>query len=168
MECEVCGKAIYGRAEKVSLDGARLYVCSSCANFTPSHRTYETTPQPIQPATRAPRKPRPSTPRPPRQELIPDNRALVSNYGKRIRKAREQQGYTHKELSRKIGERISLLQKVETEKMVPDRLLITKLEHTLKIRLQEVATMQPGEVPRKKLTDLTLGDIAVLEKSKEQ
>ena len=52
--------------------------------------------------------------------------------------------------------------------MVPDRLLITKLEHTLKIRLQEVATMQPGEVPRKKLTDLTLGDIAVLEKSKEQ
>lgn len=165
MECEVCGKAIYGRAEKVSLDGARLYVCSSCANFTPSHRTYETAHQPIQ---RAPRKPRPSTPRPPRQELIPDNLALISNYGKRIRKAREQQGYTHEELSRKIGERISLLQKVEIEKMIPDRSLITKLEHTLKIRLQEVATMQPGEVPRKKLTDLTLGDIAVLQKSKEQ
>jgi putative transcription factor len=165
MECEVCGKAIYGRAEKVSLDGARLYVCANCAHFTPSHQTYETKPQPIQ---RAPRKPRPSTPRPPRQELIPDNLALVTDYGQRIRKAREQQGYSHAELSRKIGERISLLQKVETEKMVPDRSLITKLEHTLKIRLQEIATMQPGEVPKKKLTDLTLGDIAVLQNSKEQ
>lgn len=164
MECEVCGKAIYGRAEKVSLDGARLYVCSSCAQFTPSHRTYETKQQPVQ---RAPRKPRPSTPRPLRQELIRDNLALVTDYGQRIRKAREQQGYSHKELSRKIGERISLLQKVETEKMVPDRPLITKLERTLKIRLQEVATIKPGEVPKKKLTDLTLGDIAFLPKSKE-
>ena len=166
MECEVCGKTIYGRAEKVSLDGARLYVCSSCAHFTPTHRTYETKQQP--PIHRAPRKPRPSTPRPPRQELIPDNLALVSDYGKRIRKARERQGYSHETLSRKIGERVSLLQKVETEKMVPDRSLITKLEHTLKIRLQESATIQPGEIPRRKLTDLTLGDIAILQKNKDQ
>jgi putative transcription factor len=165
MECEVCGKTIYGRAEKVSLDGARLYVCSNCAQFTPSHQTYETKHQPI---PRAPRKPRPSPPRSPRQELIPDNRALVSDYGKRIRKAREQQGYSHETLSRKIGERVSLLQKVETEKMVPDRSLITKLEHTLKIRLQETATIQPGEIPRNKLTDLTLGDIAILQKNKDQ
>jgi putative transcription factor len=163
MECEVCGKAIYGRAEKVSLDGARLYVCSSCAQFTPSHQTYEIKQQPVQ---RAPRKPRPSTPRSPRQELIPDNLALVTDYGQRIRKAREQQGYSHEELSRKIGERISLLQKVETEKMVPDRPLITKLEHTLKIRLQEIAT-RASEVPKQKLTALTLGDIAVLQKNKE-
>jgi putative transcription factor len=165
MECEVCGKTIYGRAEKVSLDGARLYVCSSCAHFTPTHRTYETKQQPVQ---SAPRKPRPSTPRPPRQELIPDNLALISDYGKRIRKAREEQGYSHEKLSRKIGERVSLLQKVETEKMVPDRSLITKLEHTLKIRLQESATIQPGEIPRSKLTDLTLGDIAILQKNKDQ
>ena len=165
MECEVCGKTIYGRAEKVSLDGARLYVCSNCAQFTPSHQTYETKQQPIQ---RAPKKPRPSAPRSPRQELIPDNRALVSDYGKRIRKAREQQGYSHETLSRKIGERVSLLQKVETEKMVPDRSLITKLEHTLKIRLQESATIQPGEIPRSKLTDLTLGDIAILQNDKDQ
>ena len=165
MECEVCGKTIYGRAEKVSLDGASLYVCSSCAHFTPTHRTYETKQQPVQ---RAPRKPRPSTPKPPRQELIPDNLALISDYGKRIRKAREEQGYSHETLSRKIGERVSLLQKVETEKMVPDRSLITKLEHTLKIRLQESATIQPGEIPRSKLTDLTLGDIAILQKNKDQ
>jgi putative transcription factor len=165
MECEVCGKTIYGRAEKVSLDGARLYVCSSCAHFTPTHRTYATKQQPIQ---RTPRKPRPSTPRPPRQELIPDNLTLVSDYGKRIRKAREQQGYSHETLSRKIGERVSLLQKVETEKMVPDRSLITKLEHTLKIRLQESATLQPSEIPQRKLTDLTLGDIAILQKNKDQ
>jgi len=166
MECEVCGKTIYGRAEKVSLDGARLYVCSSCAHFTPTHRTYETKQQP--PIHRAPKKPRPSTPRPPRQELIPDNLALVSDYGKRIRKARERQGYSHETLSRKIGERVSLLQKVETEKMVPDRSLITKLEHTLKIRLQESATIQLGEIPRRKLTDLTLGDIAILQKNEDQ
>lgn len=164
MECEVCGKTIYGHAEKVSLDGARLYVCSSCAHFTPSHRTYVTKHQPVQ---RTPRKSRPSAPRSPRQELIPNNLALVSDYGKRIRKAREQHGYSHESLSRKIGERVSLLQKVETEKMVPDRSLITKLEHTLKIRLQEAASIQSGEIPRKKLTDLTFGDIAILQKTKD-
>ncbi len=165
MECEVCGKDIYGRAEKISLDGARLYVCSSCSQLTPSHQTYETKQQPI---PRAPIRPRPSTSQQSRQELLPDNLALVTDYGKCIRKAREQQGYSHEDLSRKIGERISLLQKVETEKMIPDRLLITKLEHALKIQLQEVATTRPEEIPRNKLTDLTLGDIVVLQKRKEQ
>jgi len=40
---------------------------------------------------------------------------------------------THDALSRTIGAKVSVLQKLETGKMVPDRDLAKRLEHTLKI-----------------------------------
>ena len=124
MECEVCGRQIYGRAHKVIIDGAKLLVCSGCTQFTPSRWSSDTNTQQATPRPRPPR--RQSKPRP-RQELIADNFVLINGYGNRIRKARENLGLTHKELSRKIGEKISLLQKLETEKMIPDTILIKKL-----------------------------------------
>jgi uncharacterized protein (TIGR00270 family) len=73
-------------------------------------------------------------------------------------------GLTHEELSRTIGEKISLLQKLETEKMIPDQDVAQKLGHTLKIKLFE----QPSKVSIEdkfttKPTGLTLGDLISLQ-----
>jgi putative transcription factor len=94
----------------------------------------------------------------------------VEGYGKRIRRGREKLGFTHEELSRKIGEKISLLQKLETEKMTPDLALAKKLENTLRIKILGAPTKaQVGdEVNAHKPTDLTLGDVVVVQKRDER
>jgi putative transcription factor len=107
---------------------------------------------------------------PSQQRLIFDDSVVVEGYGKRIRQGREKLGLNHEELSRKIGEKISLLQKLETEKMTPDLALAKKLENTLKIKiLGSLTTTQVGEeVYAQKPTDLTLGDVVVVQKRDER
>jgi len=99
-----------------------------------------------------------------------DDSVVVEGYGKRIRRGREKLGLTHEELSRKIGEKISLLQKLEMEKMTPELALAKKLESNLKIKiLGSPTTAQVGEeVSAHKPTALTLGDVVVVQKRDER
>jgi len=168
MECEVCGRQIYGRAYKTIIDGARLLVCPECAQLTPSASKHE--PEKPKATVKKPQPmSRPIRARQPTQTLIPEDLVLAEGYGKSIRIGREKQGLTHEELNRKIGERVSLLQKLETEKIVPDLSLAKKLENTLRIKiLVPPPKIQIGEeMLAKKPTDLTLGDVVVMQKKKK-
>jgi len=49
---------------------------------------------------------------------------------------------SHEDLGKKTRERVSVLRKIELDKMVPDLSLAEKLEHTLKIKLR-VLTSEP-------------------------
>lgn len=60
---------------------------------------------------------------------------LVNDFPKQIKRAREKLQLTHEDLGRQIGEKVSLLQKIEIGKMVPDQVLAKKLEHILRIKL---------------------------------
>ncbi len=60
---------------------------------------------------------------------------LVDDFAKQIKLAREKLRLTHSELGSRIGEKVSLLKKIETGKMVPEQTLARKLEHMLRIRL---------------------------------
>lgn len=62
---------------------------------------------------------------------------LVENYGAVIRQAREKLGLTQAELAMKIAEKLSVIKKVEAERLKPDERLAQKLERALKIRLIE-------------------------------
>jgi putative transcription factor len=78
-------------------------------------------------------------------------------------------GLTHEELSRTIGEKISLLQKLETEKMIPDQNVTRKLEHTLKIKLFELPSKVSIEDEfTTKPTGLTLGDLVSLHQKSDE
>ena len=65
-----------------------------------------------------------------------------------------------------------MLQKIETEKMVPDQRLSRKLEHTLKIRLlKPVDNIRTQNDFITKPIKLTLGDVVTIkrhEKNKEE
>ncbi len=168
MECEVCGRQIYGRGRKTVIEGAELLVCPECAKLTPSPRKHEPEKPRIlekrsQPATR------PTLARRPSQTSMSEDLVLAEDYGRWIRNGREKLGLTHEELSRKIGEKISVLQKLETGKITPDLALAKKLENMLRIKiLVPTPKIQVGEeMLVNKPASLTLGEIVVLKKGEE-
>jgi putative transcription factor len=77
----------------------------------------------------------------------------------RVRHQRMKLGLSQEELAKRVKEKLSVIQKIETGKMAPDTKLCRELEHELKIKLL---------VPRKEISDvpkatppaeITLGDI---------
>ena len=132
--CEVCGREIFGAPFRAIIEGANLAVCSQCSKLgsgfweepktTPKHRAR--TSRPNQPITFAKRK---------KLATMPETLELAENVGQLVRQAREGLGMSHEDLGRKTRERVSILRKIENNKMVPDLVLAEKLEHTLKIKL---------------------------------
>jgi uncharacterized protein (TIGR00270 family) len=68
---------------------------------------------------------------------------------------------SHKELGRKIGEKVSVIQKLEVKKIVPNQTLIKKLGYTLKIQLTQPfeSITTEKDVSTIKFMEPTLGDI---------
>lgn len=93
---------------------------------------------------------------------------LTENFGSLIREAREKMGLSHEDLGRKIGEKVSVLKKVEGEKMSPDKKLAAKLEHILKVKL--LVQAEEHEVPETVLpsSQLTFGEVARLKTGKRR
>ena len=91
---------------------------------------------------------------------------MVEGYDSKIRQAREKLGLSLEELGKKINEKASVLSKLETGKMAPNNMLVTKLEHALKIKLlvpikEEKMSV---ELPRATASEPTLGDLVQLNK----
>jgi putative transcription factor len=91
---------------------------------------------------------------------------VVEGYDSKIRQAREKIGISHEELGKKINEKASVLRKIETGKMTPNNMLVTKLEHALKIKLLVPVSEEkiPQDIPKLPNRELTLGDLMQLNK----
>jgi len=170
LDCEVCGEPIFGRGIKVLIDGAELIVCGRCASratvakapkpasFTPPTKS---TPSPSRP------RPQPQTRRLPPAPTVPEGVELVDNYGQVVRKARQAMQLSQEDLCRKIAEKVSVLHKIESGRFVPDDSLVKKLEYALKIQLlQPSSKAPPAEEKFSRPTELTLGDVAVMQKKR--
>ena len=175
MDCEVCGEVILGKGVDVLIDGARLIVCRRCASGatvarawarstnTPASKTVEkkilTQSKTLHQASRK----RFAS----RSRVVPEGRELVENYGQQIRKARQEMRVSQEEFSRKIAEKVSVLQKIEAGKLVPEDSLVRKLEHALKIHLvHKVSEKSSAEQKFSPPLELTLGDVAVMQQKK--
>ncbi len=97
---------------------------------------------------------------------MPERRELVQDYGQVIRRAREALQLSQEELSRKIAEKNSVLQKIEGGRLVPPEALVQKLERTLKIRIVQEVSEVPIDGKAAHPEELTLGDIAVMRKKR--
>ncbi len=164
MDCEVCGKTILGKPHRAVISGARLIVCAECARLSSSSWK----PTPYQPplTMRPTAVRRPSVVRPRPLSPVPEELEIVDDYAQRIRKAREGLNLNHEELGRKVSERVSVLQKLETGKMVPTQALARKLEYALKIKLlkPQSSRSEDKELLAKKPVELTLGDVVTFKK----
>lgn len=169
MRCEVCGRKIIGTPVKAIIEGAKMIVCPDCSKLSKVQWEIESIPS-------KPRKikatnvliPAISTKR--QVPQVAETLELIDKYGSLIRQAREKMGLTHEDLGRKISEKVSVLKKIENEKMTPTYQLAERLEHTLKIKLY-IPLAEP-KIPSSSISlkprEVTLGDLINVKKMEEK
>jgi putative transcription factor len=153
-ECEICGRE--GAGYLVMIEGARMQTCSECAK---GGKILEA-PRPVAPA------PRPGASGAPlmrgRAELD-----IVSDFGAKIKAAREKMHIERNVLAEMISEKESTIERLEHEKMLPSESVALKLQKALGIKLLEQdAGDSYSAAPRDKGKGLTLGDIVFVKKKK--
>ena len=84
---------------------------------------------------------------------------LVDDIAQRVRKNRAKLGLSQEDLAKRVKEKLSVIQKIETGKITPDIRLCRELEHELKVKLlvphTEIEDVPKGSPP----SEVTLGDI---------
>lgn len=172
MRCEVCGRQIRGEPRKVMIERAKMLVCERCAELGSLYVEPEVkiskTSSAIGNRGTTPTSTVFLTKR--AETTLPEEVEIAENFGSLIREARERLGLSHEDLGKKIGEKISVLKKVESEKMFPDEKLATKLEHVLKVKLLVQAEKEEVPLPAstRQTSTLTLGEIARLKTGKRR
>ncbi len=159
---EVCGHKIHGSPTRALIEGAKLTVCVECSKHGKiiSEEEFEVkapkrTPAPIHFAQKKTVGAK-----------VEITQEVIEGFDAKIRHAREKLGLSHEELGKRISEKESVLRKLETGKMTPNNMLVTKLEHALKIKLlvpisEEKVTREVSKSPSR---ELTLGDLIQLNK----
>lgn len=171
MRCEVCGRKIHENPNRVVIEGAKLYACNECAKhgkttweeapklkFTESQRQAAPGAVPIRGPIQIRKKII--------QARVDTSQEIVQGYSDIIRQARERMGLSTEDLGMKINEKESVLRKIETGKISPNDLLVSKLERTLKIKLLiPVAEEKVSKsLPKTAGQELTLGDVMKADK----
>lgn len=143
--CDMCGK-ITEKLFITLVEGTELNVCKKCSNFGKIIKKKKSIKKQKIKQDKITKH---------EKELIQEVR---EDYSDIIRKKRERLGLKQKELAVKLAERESLVQKVETGKIIPSLKLSRKLEKFLNIELvvqKEVENTSLKKTPGK----LTIGDI---------
>lgn len=144
---------------KTRIEGANMLVCGECAKLGSVAWEDKTEPRLKKVARRMPAPMLPPRKQPPL--LVSNGLELTDDLGTKIRLAREKAGLSHQELGKRISEKVSVLRKIESGKMVPDNLLTEKLQHALHLKL--LVPVSEPKVPTVALASRpaapTLGDI---------
>jgi putative transcription factor len=94
---------------------------------------------------------------------------FAENLGAKVRKARQKLRLSQEDLGKKIREKVSLLKKIETGKVLPNHELAIRLEHALKIKIFVPPSEPETHVARVSSSrGITLGDIVHLKKEKTE
>ena len=168
MQCEVCGRQIVGIPRRVIIEGAKMTTCGECVKLGSGEWNPEPSPRQLTKMKTKITLQIPSARRSVSLD-VPEDLEITENYGAHVRQAREKMGLDHEALGRRIGEKVSVLKKIENGKIVPDQKLAAKLEQTLKIKLlvhvSEPETVAPSSPPS---TGVTLGEIVQLKDEKRR
>ncbi len=175
LQCEVCGREIIGKPHRVIIEGAKMITCSECAKLGSDYWTPE--PRTLKPKTPT-RKVFKSTAKVSslrrRSSVAPtsiyEGMEVVEGYGLIVKRARESLGLTPEDLGKRIGEKESVIKKIESEKIMPDIRLATKLEHALRIKLLTKVSEAEEKIPitTKPTRTITLGEIVHLKSGKRR
>lgn len=137
MQCDVCGREIIGKPHRVVIEGANVTTCAECAKLGSGYWV----PREENPAKKAVPRLSKSTKSVVSGKYslartqLQDDYEIVEGFGSIIKRAREKLGLTPEDLGKIIGEKESVIKKIEGERIVPDIRLATKLERALKIKL---------------------------------
>ena len=167
-ECQICGSIIWGKGQRVILEGAKITVCHNCAQHgtkiqKPSSYTYGK--KPIQ------KKPYSATKRQNYKPNTIEELEIVSDYARKVRNARSKLGLNQDQFSQKLNEKPSLIRRIETGKAKPTVKLAKKILQIYKIQLlvksDEIMDISVQENKfMKKSSGSSLGDIAIIKKKR--
>ncbi|MBI2076045.1 MAG: TIGR00270 family protein [Candidatus Aenigmarchaeota archaeon] len=135
MECELCGR---NAVRKAVVEEALLNVCSDCVRYGTEVREVE---KPVK-----------------EKPVSLEDVSLDPSFATIIKSRRESLGFDREELAKKIGEKVSVISRVE-KGMHPTVHLTKKLEKALKIKLLGYEFREQRLVASK-TGELTLGDVA--------
>jgi len=160
LRCEVCGRKIHSSPIRAIIEGAKLTVCSECSKHGKIIREETILKQVAPKKTLSPIPVRTAKIKT-ATATVDTTQEVVEGYDSKIRQAREKLGISHEELGKKINEKASVLRKIETGKMTPNNMLVTKLEHALKIKLLVLVSEEKiaQEIPKSPNRELTVGDL---------
>ncbi len=156
MLCEMCSSP--NATLKIDVEGSRLNVCEKCAKYgriisriAPAPSSADKNKTAKQQEAALPKK---------RTESV---QLMKPDCAKIVKTAREKTGLTQEEFSKRINERESIINKVESGHMKPDLELARKLERALKISLVDTVEIEPGvqdeQEKKRGATGLTIGDM---------
>lgn len=151
MNCEICGRKISAKPIKIEIDRSILMVCPECSRFGTI----------VKKENLKVFKPK----KLPKTEVSYDEEELIENFGEVIRKRREELGISREEFAKKLGEKESVIRRIESNEMYPSKDLISKIERLLKISLRMKIEKIIEDVPKD--FKLTLGDVAIVKEGKQ-
>jgi putative transcription factor len=172
LNCDICGRQIQGRPNRVVVEGAKMTTCDVCARLGTPYKEpkpiFLTTPtlgpRPMPVVVSHPVPSKPADKRAPREVQELD---IADNYPQIIQKARTKHGLSQEDLAMKVKERLSVIRKIELGKMMPNLRLVKELEHVLRIKLLVLTSEPPVPKPAPGATkEVTLADVAKI-RSKE-
>jgi len=171
-ECPVCGGIIWGRGQKVILEGARVTVCDNCAQYGKKVSTQtkksKYSPKRSQFASQTEKKPIIKRKSSFSSKLIEDDIEIIPDYAKKIRDVRSAKNLNQDQFAQKLNEKPSLLRRIEAGKAKPTIKLAKKIEKVYGISL--IKKSDSVVVDTKKYMKTTggtsLGDIAFIKKKK--
>ncbi len=164
-ECQICGSIIWGRDQRVILEGARITVCYNCARNGIKIQNTSVNLQRKKPIKKKPyTTPKSKTFKP----TIINDLEIVSDYAKRVRNARNSLGLNQDQFAQKLNEKPSLIRRIETEKAKPTVKLAKKIQKIYKIQLLTQADEMDFNIQEKKFmkksSRSSLGDIAFIKR----
>lgn len=160
MTCDMCGnkEAVYN----AEVEGSLMQLCNSCASHGEIKSKIRREEQ-VKPEKKEKLPSKPSVE--PVEEIV---EIITSDYASKIKKAREKQLLKQEDVARKLNEKESVIQNVESGKMQPSIPLARKLERYFKITLvEEYKEKKPVVKQKEAKGSLTLGDIAMVRKRKK-
>lgn len=142
MQCEICGTE-RGRFFKINFEGSELIVCENCSDYGTNKKPILENIKPKKSFVQSytpPNRPQIQMKKPPVSE-----RVLVSDFGQRIRKAREKRNMKIEELGKLLYTKASEVNRFEAGSLKPSDKMITKLENMLDIELIETISSEDYE-----------------------
>ena len=166
-ECPICGGIIWGRGQKVLIEGAKMTVCNACAQH--GTRIKSGAPKNMQKreVSKKPSKPTYNTPSYKPKDNF-DELELVADFAERIRNARIKSKLSQELFAQKLHEKLSLMKRIETGKAKPTIPLAKKIEKTYNITLLQKSSQEEINYKSyvKRGSGSSLGDIAFIKKRK--
>ena len=160
MECEICGKEVPEHNPiRAKIEGSVMVVCKECAKLGTIQKA------PPKPRFQQNKKGRKNTQ--PKRNYRNDEptEELIENYNTTVRNAREAKNWSREDLGKKINERVSVINRIESGKMTPDPKLTKKLEKALNITLLEnVNDVDLNQFINSSSGERTLGNIVKIKR----